>query len=33
MLGSRNFYLGVAAGLGGLWAYHKWVRPLASNKA
>jgi hypothetical protein len=33
MLTSRNFYLGIAAGLGGLYAYHKWVRPIPSTKA
>lgn len=23
-----NFWWGVAFGIGGTWAYHKWVKPL-----
>jgi hypothetical protein len=33
VLTSRNFYLGIVAGIGGLWVYHRYVRPVPSTKA
>ena len=31
MLDSR-FLTGVLAGVVGTWAFHKWIRPMSSNK-
>lgn len=28
----RNFVFGVVAGLVGLWAFHRWVRPMNTTK-
>jgi hypothetical protein len=28
---NRSFILGVALGVGGVWAYHRWVRPMSTN--
>jgi hypothetical protein len=28
---SRHFVLGVIVGVGGVWAYHKWVRPMSTS--
>lgn len=32
MLTSRNFYLGVLVGVGGVYAFHRWGKALPSNK-
>jgi hypothetical protein len=32
MLTSRPFLFGVVVGLGGLWAFHHWVKPLPAAK-
>lgn len=26
-----NFLTGVLAGVGGFWAFHKWIKPVSSN--
>lgn len=28
---NKSFVFGVAVGVGGLWAYHKWVKPVSSS--
>jgi hypothetical protein len=28
---NKSFVFGVAVGVGGLWAYHKWVKPVPSS--
>lgn len=28
---SRQFLFGVLLGVGGVWAYHKWVRPMPTS--
>jgi len=30
---SKGFFWGVAAGIAGTWAFHKWVKPMSSTKA
>lgn len=32
MLGSGNFWTGVLLGVGGVYAYHRWVRPMPTTK-
>ena len=29
---SRQFVFGVVLGVAGVWAFHRWVRPMASSK-
>lgn len=29
---NRNFFWGVVVGVGGVWAYHAWLRPLPGAK-
>lgn len=31
MLGDGHFWVGVIAGLGGLYVYHKFVKPIPTN--
>lgn len=28
---NKSFVFGVAVGVGGLWAYHKWIKPVPSS--
>lgn len=30
---SRHFVFGVLVGVGGVWAYHRWVKPMPSKAA
>ena len=30
---NSSFFWGVAIGVAGTWAFHKWVKPMASSKA
>lgn len=32
MLGSGRFWTGVLVGVGGVYAFHRWVKPMPSNK-
>jgi len=30
---NRSFVVGLVVGVAGVWAFHRWVRPMASNKS
>lgn len=33
MLTNKDFLTGVAVGVVGVWAFHRWMRPLATTKS
>ena len=33
MLGSSEFWTGAVVGVVGVWAWHRWVKPMATTKS